>query len=135
MFWTEDELKELKGTEILPRIGKQKSEEQYTKQLRPLITSHPELFDPEKCDINAFHRMGSLVLAYSFGSTTSSNNGDDEDDSEDEEGDAQIAMVPLADMLNADPFKNNVPLSSLSFTLKAELTYRRDCFKKEQAGR
>ena len=112
MFWTEQELQELEGTEILPRIGKQKSEEQYTQQLLPVITSHPDLFDREKCDINAFHRMGSLVLAYSFGSTTSSNDNDNDDNSEDEdqETEAQIAMVPLADMLNADPLKNNVSL-------------------------
>ena len=48
----------------------------------------------------AFHRMGSLVLAYSFGSTDSS---DTESESTNE-----IAMVPLADMLNADPRLNNV---------------------------
>lgn len=112
MFWTEKELQELKGTEILPRIGKQKSEQQYTEQLLPLITAHPELFDLTKCDINAFHMMGSLVLAYSFGSTIShanDNPSDDEDDSEEEEANIQIAMVPLADMLNADPQRNNVP--------------------------
>jgi SET domain-containing protein 6 len=127
MFWTDEELKELKGTEIIPRIGKQKSEQQYREQLLPLITTHPELFDPAKCDVNAFHRMGSLVLAYSFGSTTSSN--DDDDDSE-EEGNAQIAMVPLADMLNADPLKNNVPRS------KSEVfDGRLDYFKKAQDGK
>ena len=117
MFWTEEELQELKGTQVLPRIGKQKSEQQYTEQLLPLITSHTELFELTKCDINAFHRMGSLVLAYSFGSTVSHANDtssvDDEDDSEEEEGNTQIAMVPLADMLNADPQKNNVSPSPL----------------------
>lgn len=110
MFWTEQELQELKGTEILPRIGKQKSEHQYTEQLLPLITTHPDLFDLEKCDIHAFHRMGSLVLAYSFGSTISSPSDDPSSDEEDDDdGLVQIAMVPLADMLNADPLKNNVP--------------------------
>jgi len=113
MFWTEEELQELKGTEILPRIGKQKSEQQYTEQLLPLINTHPELFDLTKCDIHAFHTMGSLVLAYSFGNTVSQTNNDssdNEDDFEEDEGNTQIAMVPLADMLNADPQKNNVPL-------------------------
>jgi hypothetical protein len=47
--------------------------------------------------------MGSLVLAYSFGSAHSS----DDDESE---STTEIAMVPLADMLNANPQLNNVPL-------------------------
>ena len=99
MFWNEEELAQLKGTEVLPRIGKQNSEEQYSQILLPLIKSNPNLFDLEKCRIDAFHRMGSLVLAYSFGRT-------DEDD--DESATADIAMVPLADMLNANPELNNV---------------------------
>jgi len=115
MFWTEEELQELKGTEVLPRIGKQKSEQQYTEQLLPLITTHRELFDLTKCDVNAFHGMGSIVLAYSFGTTVSHRNDnssvEDEDDSEEEDQNTQIAMVPLADMLNADPQKNNVRIS------------------------
>jgi hypothetical protein len=45
--------------------------------------------------------MGSLVLSYSFG------NSDSSDDEEDES--VEIAMVPLADMLNANPKLNNVP--------------------------
>ena len=47
--------------------------------------------------------MGSLILAYSFGSTNSS----DDDESE---STAEITMVPLADMLNANPQLNNVSL-------------------------
>ena len=101
MFWNEEELAQLKGTEVLPRIGKQKSEEQYTQILLPLIKANPNLFDLDKCGIDVFHIMGSLVLAYSFGRT-------DEDD-EDESTTADIAMVPLADMLNANPELNNVP--------------------------
>ena len=100
MFWNEEELAQLKGTEVLPRIGKQKSEEQYSQILLPLIKAHPHLFNLEKCGIDTFHRMGSLVLAYSFGRT-------DEED-EDESTTADIAMVPLADMLNANPELNNV---------------------------
>jgi SET domain-containing protein 6 len=113
MFWTDEELSQLKGTEVLPRIGKEKSEEQYTQLLLPIISvppqhsiltqTHPELFSPTNCDRSAFHRMGSLVLAYSFG------NSDSSDDEEDES--VEIAMVPLADMLNANPKLNNVPPS------------------------
>ena len=100
MFWTEEELADLKGTEVIPRIGKQKSEEQYTEFLLPLISANPELFDLSKCGLDAFHRMGSLILAYSFGRTN------EDEDEEHETND--IAMVPLADMLNANPQLNNV---------------------------
>jgi SET domain-containing protein 6 len=122
MFWNEEELKELKGTEVVSRIGKQKSEDQYTQLLLPLITSNPNLFDPEKCDINVFHRMGSIVLAYSFGSSDSS-------DDESEPGEAEIAMVPLADMLNANPELNN------AFTCYCIVDFRRDYFKVAQDGK
>jgi hypothetical protein len=75
--------------------------------------------------------MGSLVLAYSFGSTTSSNNNDDDNsEDEDQETEAQIAMVPLADMLNADPLKNNV-----SLYMYVQVNRRRDCFKRERHGK
>ncbi len=100
MFWNDEELAQLKGTEVLPRIGKQKSEEQYTQILLPLIKANSNLFDLDKCGIDVFHIMGSLVLAYSFGRTN--------EDDEDELSTADIAMVPLADMLNADPELNNV---------------------------
>ena len=100
MFWSKEELAQLKGTEVLPRIGKQKSEEQYSQILLPFIKANPNLFNLEKCGVDTFHRMGSVVLAYSFGKT-------DEED-EDESMNAEIVMVPLADMLNANPELNNV---------------------------
>jgi N-lysine methyltransferase SETD6 len=109
MFWNEEELAQLKGTEVLPRIGKQNSEAQYSQILLPLIKSNPNLFDPKKCGIDAFHRMGSLVLAYSFGRT----------DEDDESATADIAMVPLADMLNANPELNNVTCNISRLTVGA----------------
>lgn len=107
MFWIEEELRELKGTEVVSRIGKLKSEEQYNQIILPLVSANPELFDISKCSLEAFHRMGSLVLAYSFGRTDSPNEGD-EDTDEEESAKVDLAMVPLADMLNANPQLNNV---------------------------
>jgi len=107
MFWTEEELRELKGTEVVSRIGKLKSEEQYNQIILPVVSANPQLFDITKCDLEAFHRMGSLVLAYSFGRTDSSSEGDDDED-EVESAKVDLAMVPLADMLNANPQLNNV---------------------------
>jgi N-lysine methyltransferase SETD6 len=105
MFWNERELKQLKGTEVLSRIGKEKSEEQFFQDLLPLLTSNPQLFDAHKCGLEEFHRMGSLVLAYSFGRASPDEEIDHEDD---EPVKNDIAMVPLADMLNANPQLNNV---------------------------
>src|SRR5437762_13948816 len=96
MFWNDAELAQLKGTEVVPRIGKQQSEEQYEQLLLPFINANPSLFALENCDLQAFHRIGSLVLAYSYGRT-------DDDEDEDEEFTTHISMVPLADMLNANP--------------------------------
>jgi hypothetical protein len=123
MFWTDEELAQLKGTEILPRIGKQKSEEQYTQVLLPLITANPQLFDADKCGLDQFHRMGSLVLAYSFGRTDESDNEDNEVDKND------IAMVPMADMLNANPELNNV------YILQSRAHHRLDYINRVQDGR
>lgn len=109
MFWTNEELQELKGTEVIARIGKEKSEEQYNTVLFPIIKANPGLFDLEKCGLQAFHRMGSLILAYSFGLSDSANETDDEDEEQKE----NLAMVPLADMLNADPQLNNVSALSV----------------------
>jgi N-lysine methyltransferase SETD6 len=110
MFWDDEELKQLKGTEVLPRIGKEKSEEQYIQDLLPLIISNQQIFDPQKCGIAEFHRMGSLVLAYSFGRNSSN---DENDDEHEESSKNEIAMVPLADMLNANPQLNNVCLQTI----------------------
>jgi len=108
MFWTNEELQELKGTEVIPRIGKEKSEQQYNTVLFPIIQANPNLFDLEKCGLQAFHRMGSLILAYSFGLSDRPDETDDEDEQKE-----SLAMVPLADMLNADPQLNNVATLSV----------------------
>ena len=110
MFWNETELNELKGTEVPSRIGKAKSEEQYKSILLPIIKANSALFDLEKCGIDAFHRMGSLILAYSFGRNGHAHDDEEDDDEIDEEEKNDIAMVPLADMLNANPQLNNVAL-------------------------
>lgn len=113
MFWTEEELRELKGTEVVSRIGKLKSEEQYNQIILPLLAANPQLFEIAKCGLDAFHRMGSLVLAYSFGKTDAPN---EENEDEEESAKVDLAMVPLADMLNANPQLNNVLKHAGCFT-------------------
>jgi N-lysine methyltransferase SETD6 len=129
MFWNEEELMELKGTEVPSRIGKAKSEEQYRTILLPIINANSALFNLEKCGLDTFHQMGSLVLAYSFGRSDHTHD-DDDDDEIDQEEKNDIAMVPLADMLNANPQLNNV-LPTKIFVL----TCRHVCLRLEGDGR
>ncbi|KAK0556412.1 Ribosomal lysine N-methyltransferase 4 [Tilletia horrida] len=131
MMWEADELKELEGTDVLPRVGRIEADESYTSVVRPYISSQPSIFlglskDAATAEaINAgiekhyslehFHIMGSRVLSRSFhvkdGSQSRSEekDGENEDEGEDEEEEeedeeedtADISMVPMADMLNA----------------------------------
>lgn len=84
MFWSSFE--SLKGSAIVDKIGREEAEEQYNDILKPLLDL--KCFSGVDVSLNAFHRMGSIIMAYSF-------------DIESEDGDSIKAMVPLADTLNA----------------------------------
>ncbi|KZS98467.1 SET domain-containing protein [Sistotremastrum niveocremeum HHB9708] len=145
MFWSEEELLELRGTSVLEKIGKKEAEENYWNQLLPAVKSRPDLFDPAKISsyysLERYHIMGSLILSRGFeveqeeqpgdismgsdrmdtsmeGPPEPLKNSEDDDpadidegdiaeretDDSDEEGEEEVlnvAMVPLADMLNA----------------------------------
>lgn len=63
--------------------------------------------------VDAAHRMGSIIMSYSFDlelpEDPAKNSAADSDDSDDEEeGKFYKGMVPMADMLNADADRNNV---------------------------
>ncbi|KAI8450555.1 hypothetical protein BY996DRAFT_4587287 [Phakopsora pachyrhizi] len=74
MFWSEEELDELKGSTILDKIGRQEAESDYFGLIEPFIRSRPDLFPvPNLADgwedfygLQVYHRMGSLVLSRSF---------------------------------------------------------------------
>ncbi|KAI5303842.1 hypothetical protein KEM55_000344, partial [Ascosphaera atra] len=91
MFWSQDELRELQGSAIVSRIGKQEANESMLTQLLPLVTGNPDLFptpnglqsfdSPEGKEhfLSIAHRMGSLIMAYAF----DVEKDDDEDEGED----------------------------------------------------
>ncbi|PCH36002.1 SET domain-containing protein [Wolfiporia cocos MD-104 SS10] len=154
MFWSEDELDELKGTAVIDKIGKSDAERDYNEKLLPAVKSRPELFLPEHIpqyySLARYHIMGSRILSRSFhvepwgkggdndsGSDASEtpegpgnpmdvdseplpqmNDPQDDTDDLDEDGDeeedtenpADVAMVPMADMLNAQYGSGNVKL-------------------------
>jgi SET domain-containing protein 6 len=125
MFWSEEELEELKGSEVLHKIGRESAEDAWRETLIPVMLEHSELFpcsneskeERTKELIGLAHRAGSLIMAYAFDivrediaptadedSAESSLVSDDEDDS------TFKGMVPFADLLNADADRNNAKL-------------------------
>ncbi|WEW61954.1 Ribosomal lysine N-methyltransferase 4 [Emydomyces testavorans] len=125
MFWTEDELRELQGSSVLGKIGKQQANEVITKNVFPLVVKHQDLFpsinglpsfdsaNGKEVVLELAHRMGTLIMAYAF--DIEMDQDDEENDGEDgyvTDDEQQIAkgMVPLADLLNADAHRNNACL-------------------------
>ena len=135
MFWTEQELEGLRGCAVVEKIGKAEAEEGFRDFLVPVVGENKELFKntdvqfdtestgelKEESLIQAAHRMASCIMSYSFdienqkGSPefppplTTASSAEELSDSDDEEAQHYKAMVPLADMLNADADENNVP--------------------------
>ncbi|KAK3818907.1 MAG: hypothetical protein J3Q66DRAFT_281983 [Benniella sp.] len=118
MFWSDEELEELKGTGVVDKIGKEEAESVFKDQLWPLISANLELFPVQDKDeasfLKIFHRMGSLIMAYAFHNTLTDKESDedvmDEDDDEDEDAKVSVSMVPMADMLNHKTGHNNARL-------------------------
>ncbi|KAL5523460.1 hypothetical protein ACEPAG_7633 [Sanghuangporus baumii] len=149
MFWSEDELKELEGTAVLEKIGKEEAEKDFREKLIPVVLSRPDLFNPAHLSsyysLEGYHRMGSRILSRSFhverwrGEEVESEQEEAEvgqnypsmdvdkieaemgeaekawwwsenRDEEDTEDNSDVAMVPMADMLNARHGSENAKL-------------------------
>ncbi|KAG8902145.1 hypothetical protein FRC00_001239 [Tulasnella sp. 408] len=126
MFWSDEELAQLKGSTILKKIGKSEAEADYLERVLPLIKRRPELFPPvgvaEQYSLERYHINGSRILSRSFhvenwtgkDQNSESDEGSEgpegmdvddskesEDESEEREDTADVGMTPMADMLNA----------------------------------
>lgn len=77
MFWTEDEVKELAGTDLVDKIGQDEAEKDYQECVLPYIQQYPHVFvgtDGEHAaqeiaqwySLAMYHRMGSSILSRSF---------------------------------------------------------------------
>lgn len=79
MFWSDDEVEALRGTDIIDKIGKADAEADYRDVVLPYIRRFPELFvglPHDAAELNAeiarwysvdmYHRMGSSILSRSF---------------------------------------------------------------------
>ncbi|XP_051548202.1 N-lysine methyltransferase setd6-like isoform X2 [Myxocyprinus asiaticus] len=97
MFWSEDERdKLLKGTGIPEAVDTdlKKLQAEYNNIVLPFIKSHPDLWDPEKHNLELYKSLVAFVMAYSFQEPV-----EDEDEEEEKEPNPPM-MVPMADMLN-----------------------------------
>ncbi|KAG6873529.1 hypothetical protein C0995_014399 [Termitomyces sp. Mi166 len=149
MFWNETDLKELDGTSVVEKLGREEAEQSYREKLLPVIQSRPDLFPPESAEhysLANYHLMGSRILSRSFnvekwnsgeeekgtaGAPTENRDdemdvdsyggpeglgdshhseADEEEEEEEEEDSSDIAMVPMADMLNARYRSENAKL-------------------------
>ncbi|KAL4872035.1 hypothetical protein BDV12DRAFT_5517 [Aspergillus spectabilis] len=126
MFWSPEELAELQGSAVVEKIGREEAETSILESIVPVIRSHPQLFPPidglpsfegdvgAQVLLNLAHIMGSLIMAYAFDIEKPENederDGEDGYLTDDEEEQTSKAMVPLADMLNADADRNNARL-------------------------
>ncbi|EEP78217.1 conserved hypothetical protein [Uncinocarpus reesii 1704] len=127
MFWSQDELRELQGSSVLSKIGRQEADEMIMGKVYPLILDYPGLFPTPK-ELSSFnsqqgkeailhlaHRMGTLIMAYAFDIENEMDREEEDQDGEDgyitdNEQETAKGMVPLADMLNADAHRNNARL-------------------------
>lgn len=116
MYWSPEELGHLRGSAVLGKIGREHAEDQFLSNLWPVIQKHSEIFRTTEAwgsrerFLEAAHRMGSIIMSYSFDlePVEQTQRPQEEDEDEEEEEVMVKAMVPLADILNADADKNNV---------------------------
>ncbi|TFK53554.1 SET domain-containing protein [Heliocybe sulcata] len=92
MFWSEEDIQELKGTAVVDKIGKEDAEKDYHGRLIPCLNARPDLFLPELLStcysLEQYHTHGSRILSRSFHVEKS----DDEDSDEDAEAGCSDAM-------------------------------------------
>lgn len=134
MYWSPTELAELQASSVTKKVGKDDANLAFVQYLLPVVKDHTELFGEhssifrgpkaEEALLEIAHRMGTLIMAYAF---------DLENEAEEEgyDGDESSlnglnkAMVPLADIFNADGELMNVN----HINLVKPLARPTDCFR------
>ena len=117
MQWSPSDLAELQGSAVLKKICKKEADASFIEQLLPVVETHHALFgdydtvfagpNPEPQFLKISHRMATLIMAYAFDLEEDLVDEDWQDDTS-EISSLPKAMVPLADLLNADGDRNNV---------------------------
>ncbi|KAI8094076.1 hypothetical protein BDF21DRAFT_331545 [Thamnidium elegans] len=117
MFWDQQDLKELNGTDIVSKIGKEDAEATYERDIKPIVEKYSDIFDKNVHNLDLYHLCGSLIMSYSFNDELQKAEKEEkeEEDSEEEEEEEEeeqglISMVPMADLLNHKTGYNNARL-------------------------
>lgn len=115
MFWSETELEDLQGSLVLSKIGLEEAEHEYKETLLPFVAEHEAILGSKgDYTMERFHWCGSLILSRSFHVDVKDDGKQEQDDedSDDEEEEREsvddVAMVPMADLLNAKSGCDNV---------------------------
>lgn len=126
MFWSAAELAELQGSTVVHKVGKEEAEKDFEEVVLPFVRKYPDVFgDAGQYTLDLFHHMGSLVLSRSFhveSTEDSDEEGDSDEEEEEEESVGDVAMVPLADLLNAVSTHSNARLFYTPTTLEMRST-------------
>ena len=99
---------------VLGKIGKEEAEKDFRSTVLPFIEANEAVFGPgarERYTMELFHHMGSLVLSRSFhveAGDEPEESDDEEEEEEERESIGDVAMVPMADLLNARSGSDNV---------------------------
>lgn len=121
MYWSSEELAELQGSLVLQKIGKDEADAAFSRVLLPIVKENARLFgeygpafagpDAEPVLLDVAHRMGSLIMAYAFDLQSEAADEGYEDDFT---GLHELpkAMIPVADIFNADGEMSNVQRDS-----------------------
>jgi hypothetical protein len=148
IFWDEEELEELGGCTVLDKINKEEEKLKLSREVIPLTRAegflsslNPSLQRKEarRLDSNTDYqnlalRMSAFIMAYSLDleqevkRERSSNYPADQDDEDDSDCESTItvsnkAMIPVADMLNADNSQKSVRFPFFSPCNNQDSTY------------
>jgi SET domain-containing protein 6 len=117
IYWDSAELAELEASAVVHKIGKESADKTFREKIWPIVRQDPQLFgfapEVEECAVvEAAHWVGSIIMAYAFDIESEREKEIDEEGyvSDEEDEDMPKAMVPLADLLNADADRNNARL-------------------------
>ena len=120
IFWSSAELEELQTCAVRWKIGKEKADEYFVKNLLPMVQFDPAVFG---CHASCFtrpdgvakllrmcHRVATLIFAYGFDIDPDLASDQEQvlEDDDVADDDFKKGMVPLADLFNADGDRNNV---------------------------
>jgi N-lysine methyltransferase SETD6 len=125
IWWNDEELSELQASAVVDKIGRVEADAMFKEKLLPIVVANKRLFryeirrdgteeEWERALLHEAHLMASTIMAYGFDLEPEYRDVD-EDGYATEEDDADLpkAIVPMADMLNADADKNNVQSPSI----------------------